>query len=191
MMKAFVLLLLVCSANAVCDCQVTGCATKCKLLDPNSFCGQQGQPVQDDFTDGSGCACDWGLKYFANSTIGHFCGGSGPAPPAPISNCTRYIVQPGDTCDEIAFKFHTDLAHISVGHGMACPYEIYPGEYVTVCPENAPTDCKYHTVVAGETCTSIAAEFHTDVQHITTADGYLCPWEIFPGQDVLVCPDTN
>ena len=126
--------------------------------------------------------------------------GPGPAPkptpkpskptPAPAPTpCQKYTVVNGDTCAGIAAKFGTSIARVSLGNGQSCPWMIYPGQVVTVCPASAPTDCLYHEVGPGDTCAGIANHFGTDTAHVFTADGNTCPWMIYPGQEVMVCPN--
>ena len=197
-MKVFILTTLLGATDAICNCNFcdSGPTVKCHDQDPNSYCQigaprYPGESAADAFNDNSGCVCNWGLKFNAKAGKGHYCGGSAPpAPPAP-THCQHYTVASGDTCQTIAQKFHTDLAHVSLGNGRSCPWMIYPGQIITVCPSDAPTGCKYHTVVSGDTCTKIASEFGTDIAHVFTADGSACPWMIYPDQDVMICPSKS
>lgn len=179
---------------SVCDCSIAGCATTCKSLDPNAFCGLAVSSGAQ-FTDGSGCACDWGLVYnktasTAKSTTLCVKGGATPTP-APSGKCTQYTVQSNDTCASVAAKYNTTMDHISMGHGKACPGTLYPREKVVVCPRVLPDGCHYYNVAQGDTCYSIAAKEHVNTNDITTADGYACPWIIYPGQEVIICNNNG
>jgi hypothetical protein len=48
------------------DCTKPGSETKCDRLDPNAFCGPASDP-KAAWTDGTGCACDWGYIYSATA----------------------------------------------------------------------------------------------------------------------------
>ena len=123
--------------------------------------------------------------------------GTASATNSTAAPCQDYTIVSGDTCDGIASKFATDLAHVSLYDGP-CPRMIYPNEVAKVCNKNTPlppmpvpTNCVKHTVVSGDNCNAIAAEYQTDLAHVFIGNGRSCPWTIYPGQEAIVCPKTS
>jgi LysM repeat protein len=173
----------------ICDCTTIGCATDCRILDPNAFCGTA-VSTGASFTDGSGCSCSWGLTYATGAV--KCVPGSAPTP-APSGKCHKYTVQDGDTCQSIATNFNTTIVHISLGYGDTCEAEtiLRANEIVNVCPIILPPGCYYYKIVPNDTCSSIAASHNVTRNDITTADGYACPWMIYPGQQVIICPNNG
>ena len=70
------------------DCQTIGSTTDCPNIHPHSFCGNATTKA-GDFTDGTGCACNWGYVVVQGECVRQ---GPGPAPgpgpsPAPGAVC--------------------------------------------------------------------------------------------------------
>jgi LysM repeat protein len=75
-----------------------------------------------------------------------------------------YIVEPGDNVGKIAVKFDLEPETVMWANGSLAqnPDLLRPGQELIILP----IDGVYHTVVKGDTLSSIASKYKSDVQHI-------------------------
>lgn len=104
-----------------------------------------------------------------------------PAPaPAPVLHPAECIVQSGDTFTSIAAQFHTTLAALEAVNPGLNYNAIRPGQVLRL-PGAVPAvhQC---IVTAGDSLSSIAAQFGTSVAHLVAVNHIANPNVIRPGQ---------
>jgi len=100
------------------------------------------------------------------------------APPAGTANLdasgvVTYIVQPGDTVSDIADMFDISVAALLVANDLD-DETIFPDDVLTIPPKSADdeetTEPLVHTVRAGDTLSTIAADYGVTVDEIKAAN---------------------
>ena len=115
-------------------------------------------------------------------------------PPTPLpSGCSAHTVESGDTCQRVAGKLKTTVAHtmkrVSAAATVSCTKSaLFPGDVLLGCPtpNYPPANCSWHAVDAGETCTAVANASGVAVANVTEG-GMPCPGALFINDTLLVC----
>lgn len=94
---------------------------------------------------------------------------------------TSYQVQSGDTLSLIAKKFGVSVSTIKAANNLTSDY-IKPGQKLTILP----TDGIVHTVVRGETLSSIVVKYQGDLHKTIQENGLARADRIFAGQKIVV-----
>lgn len=114
----------------------------------------------------------------------------------------RYEVQAGDTLESIAAEFGVDPEAIYRSSWMPYGYQVEPGQ-VIVIPEpgqdpqtaaqvasdregTSPWAVGAHTVVWGDTMSSIASQWGVPVDHLLTLNPDIDPANLQPGERVII-----
>jgi LysM repeat protein len=121
-----------------------------------------------------------------------------PSTPAPAATAS-YTVSAGDTLGDIAARFGTDAATLAGMNGIEDASLIVIGEVLTVpaaspvatpstgaSPVTAVPARVTHTVVAGETLSTIADQYGVTVADLMAANTLANPSLVVPGQAILV-----
>lgn len=107
--------------------------------------------------------------------------GPAPAQPAAPAAPTKYTVKAGDSLTGIAASFGVSVAAIQQANGLQDPNAIKVGMVLTIpaagqpAPAPAPAPVVKHTVKAGDSLLSIAANYGVAPADIQTANGIADP----------------
>lgn len=120
---------------------------------------------------------------------------AGPGPGyGPPGGGQRYVVQPGDTLSNIAWKFGTTVAALMSANGLSNADFIYVGQVLNVpggsdgyYPPPAG-NCEYYTVRPGDTLSVIATWYGTTVNALAQANNLYDASYIYVGQRLCVPP---
>ncbi|MFB8385978.1 LysM peptidoglycan-binding domain-containing protein [Microbacterium sp. NPDC055910] len=125
---------------------------------------------------------------------------SGGAAPAPTTPHGTYVVQAGDTIVGIAARHAVTTQAMLTANRLDWSSIIYPGQKLslpgaapapaapapTPAPAPAPAPAGSHTVIGGDTITSIAAHHGVSVQGMLDANGLDRSAIIYPGQQLAL-----
>jgi LysM repeat protein len=112
-----------------------------------------------------------------------------PTVPVPPTACT-HAVRPGDTLYSIARNYGATVDAIMTANGITNANLIYAGQTLTIpgCRTQPTTSCSTHTVVPGDTLTSIALVAGDCTWGLAQRNHIANPDLIFVGQVLTVCP---
>lgn len=100
---------------------------------------------------------------------------------------STYVVQRGDTLAKIAARYGTTWRDIAVANNISNPNLIYAGQ-VLIIPAYITIPAQSYTIRAGDTMTSIGANFGVSVDQLVQTNNLEAGGAyIYPGQ-VLVIP---
>jgi len=101
------------------------------------------------------------------------------------SSAATYVVRPGDTLSGIAARTGVTTSELARANGITDPNRVYAGQTLTVpgaggaaaaaAPITTAGAGRVHVVAAGETLSSIAARYGTNVRAIVDANGIADP----------------
>ena len=94
-----------------------------------------------------------------------------------------YVVQPGDTLGDIAFRFGTTVPVLLRLNGLSDTEDIRPGQELRV-PALPPQGDNIYVVQAGDTLFAIAAANGTTVDELVRLNNIRTPNLIFPGDRI-------
>ncbi|WP_403025371.1 LysM peptidoglycan-binding domain-containing protein [Salinibacterium sp. GXW1014] len=107
-----------------------------------------------------------------------------------------YTIAAGDTVSGIAAKFGVSAKAVLSANGLSAQSIIYPGQKLTIpgsssvasaTPTAAPTPAATnHTVVSGETATSIAQRHGVSLGALLSANGLTASSTIYAGQSLVI-----
>lgn len=102
----------------------------------------------------------------------------------------KYTIKRGDTLASIAKNYDTSIAAILKLNNMKLTDKIYTGQKIFVpaagTPISAYKKSTYYTVKKGDTLSSIAKSFNTNVSYLLKLNNFDLHQRIFIGQKVLV-----
>ena len=124
-----------------------------------------------------------GLRENAGLSIGQTlrvpCAPRPPMMPRPPQEII-YVVKPGDTLGEIAFRFGTTVPVLLRLNELADSELIYPGQELRI-PDLLPEGNNVYVVQPGDTLYSIAGARGTTVEELVRLNNIRTPNLIFPG----------
>jgi flagellum-specific peptidoglycan hydrolase FlgJ len=94
----------------------------------------------------------------------------------------QYEVQAGETPQEIAARFETDLSELLWNNGLDRPDQVKTGALLTILPVRGVL----HHVRDGETLEAIAKRYSSSLDDIIVANAFESPGGIVPGQMIVV-----
>jgi LysM repeat protein len=118
---------------------------------------------------------------------------------ASTATPAEYVVGEGDTVSGIAERFGLATAEVLAQNGLSWSSLIFPGQRLALPgsgahPEPAPVpaaDIARHTVVEGDTMSSIAAAYGLDLDQLISANGLSRQSLIFPGEALVLPPASS
>ncbi len=127
-------------------------------------------------------------RIFAGATLIVSAPDSGPSRPAAATGA--HIVTAGDTLSAIASRFGTSVAELVANNDLDNPDRIYVGQSiaVTATPTTTTTvaPAKTHTVVAGDTLSTIAASYGVKTGVLAADNGISNPDRIVIGMVLTI-----
>lgn len=100
-----------------------------------------------------------------------------------------YVVRPGDTLSEIAFRYQTTVAEIMLLNNISNPNLIYPGQILYINTANfdkGATSKLLYTVRYGDTLSGIAYHYDTTVNELVRLNNIVNPNIIYVGQVIRI-----
>ena len=97
-----------------------------------------------------------------------------------------YVVQAGDTLNQIATELGVSKAELIATNGIANPDLIRVGQVLLVPGQSAAAANTTHVVSAGETLAAIASKYGTTADSLASANGLANPNLIRIGQQIMV-----
>ena len=112
-------------------------------------------------------------------------------PSSNNSHVIYYVVQPGNTLSGIAEKFNTTYEKIALVNNISNPDLIYPGQTLKIYSSISTSTKKErfnqtYIVQLGNTLTSIAKKFETNVNELVSLNDIPNPNLIYPGQVIKI-----
>lgn len=109
----------------------------------------------------------------------------GERPPVPGERPREeiYIVQPGDTLGDIAFRYGVTVPALLRLNRLEDPDVLYAGQELRV-PRAMSRPGAWHEVQPGETLFSIAEEYDTTVDELIRLNDIRTPSLIYPGERI-------
>jgi len=131
-------------------------------------------------------------------------GGFGSAMAQGVPPQERYVVQPGDSLDQVAETFGVDPAAIEAASGLDAAAVLTAAEILVIPAPGEPADDAAriaaglegtspfvrgaHVVEAGETLATIASSYGVSLQAVADFNGLADPDELTSGQRLLIPP---
>lgn len=124
---------------------------------------------------------------YAGETVCRQGASQAPAPAAPSASPVYHVVSWGETLSSIAARYGTSWQALQALNGISNANVIYVGQRLVIrSGSTASTAARSHTVVRGETLSSIAARYGTSWQQLAAKNSLRNPNLIFPGQRLLL-----
>ncbi|MCJ1993811.1 LysM peptidoglycan-binding domain-containing protein [Lactococcus piscium] len=105
---------------------------------------------------------------------------SGPS--VPETGNQTHVVQYGENLSSIALKYGTTWQELARVNALSNPNIIYQGQSLNVVGGQSVSTTGYCVVEYGDTLSSIAAQFGTNVERLVSANGISNPDYIYAGQ---------
>lgn len=109
----------------------------------------------------------------------------------PENGMVAYVVQSGDTLPRLAGRFGVPLAKLVEQNRLAPSQRLTPGQllWAPVHGENPlAAELPTHIVAANESLAAIAERYDTSLQTLARVNGLSAPYNLRPGQKLLISP---
>lgn len=116
-------------------------------------------------------------------------------------NEVYHVVVPGENLYQISKRYGYSVEQLAQWNSLAPPYNLAVGQKLRVSPPasaqqhylsppNIRTQSQYHVVQAGETLSSIAAQYRMSNFELANLNGIGSPYTVYPGQKLVVLPQN-
>ncbi len=108
------------------------------------------------------------------------------APPAKAEGPAYHVVKPGEGLWSVAIRYGVSIETLVKANKLVNPNWIYAGQVLVVPKSTENGGAEYHTVAAGESIWSIAAQYGVSAWSIVYKNGISNPDLIYVGQTLAI-----